>query len=154
MSRRSYYIYKRKLYCHDVFNRLKESIYNSPLDRLSILLLNDDTDVEVGTKVNKLIAEQFPNRKDIFHDIDKQKAELNKTNKEIESIISKFKNKMNAPIQNYKLIPNNATIKEELIRCGKTNCNECPHGPYYYAYWRDKTNKKLKKKYLGVIDPR
>src|SRR5215210_4948014 len=62
ISRRSYYTYKRKLYSHDVFNRLKESIYNSHLDRLSILLLNDDADLEVRAKVNKLVGDQFPNK--------------------------------------------------------------------------------------------
>jgi len=24
----------------------------------------------------------------------------------------------------------------------------CPHGPYYYAYWKE--NGKLKKKYIGT----
>ena len=62
ISRRSYYSYKRKLYSHDVFNRLKESIYNSPLDRLSILLLDEDADPEVRAKVNDLVAGQFPDK--------------------------------------------------------------------------------------------
>jgi hypothetical protein len=26
---------------------------------------------------------------------------------------------------------------------------ELKHGPYYYAYWKDPENKKLKKKYIG-----
>ncbi len=50
------------MYSHDIFSGLKESIYNSPLDRLSILLLNDDADLEVRAKVNKLIAGQFPGK--------------------------------------------------------------------------------------------
>ncbi len=53
-------------------------------------------------------------------------------------------------------MPKNATIREEFIKCGKDICNLCPHGPYYYAYWKDKTkddNKsKLRKRYLGVVD--
>ena len=36
----------------------------------------------------------------------------------------------------------------------KKNCNYCPHGPYYYAYWKDTITKKFKKKYLGSMDPR
>ena len=62
ISRRTYYFYRWRLYSNDVFNRLKESNYNSPLDKLSLLLLDDDydTDLEVRAKVNKLIDDQFP----------------------------------------------------------------------------------------------
>lgn len=55
-------------------------------------------------------------------------------------------------------IPWNATIREENIKCGKDSCNLCPHGPYFYVYWKDKSKvdikSKLRKKYLGNIDPR
>ncbi len=61
ISRRTYYLYRRKLHSHDVLNRLKESIYNSPLDRSAMLLLSDDADLEVRAKSNKLVADQFPN---------------------------------------------------------------------------------------------
>lgn len=50
--------------------------------------------------------------------------------------------------RNCKDVPANATIREERIRCGKS-CLMCPHGPYYYAYWKD-GNAKLKKKYIGT----
>jgi hypothetical protein len=40
-------------------------------------------------------------------------------------------------------IPNNASVREEFIKCGKISCFSCPHGPYYYAYWKE--NGKLKK---------
>lgn len=49
--------------------------------------------------------------------------------------------------QNCKDVPSNAIIKEEHIKCGKS-CLMCPHGPYYYAYWREEKGK-LKKKYIG-----
>jgi hypothetical protein len=49
-------------------------------------------------------------------------------------------------------------MREEFIKCGRDACNNCPHGPYYYAYWKDKSkdnNKsKLRKKYMGTTDPR
>lgn len=44
------------------------------------------------------------------------------------------------------IVPKNATIRQEYVRCGKYDCDK-PHGPYYYAYWKD--NAKLKKKYIG-----
>jgi hypothetical protein len=50
--------------------------------------------------------------------------------------------------RNYTNVPSNATVKEERIRCGKS-CLMCPHGPYYYAYWKE-DDGKLKKKYIGT----
>lgn len=26
------------------------------------------------------------------------------------------------------------TYQHRLIRCGKKNCERCPHGPYWYAF--------------------
>jgi hypothetical protein len=61
----------------------------------------------------------------------------------------------------YRDFPENATIREEYVKCGKVDC-ECftataavgrttpippIHGPYMYAYWKDKG--KLRKKYIG-----
>jgi len=39
--------------------------------------------------------------------------------------------------KNCKEIPSNATIREEHVKCGKTLCVYCPHGPYYHAYWKE-----------------
>ncbi len=38
--------------------------------------------------------------------------------------------------------------REEYVKCGKPFC-VWEHGPYYYAYWRDSSTKKLNKKYIG-----
>ena len=51
--------------------------------------------------------------------------------------------------QNCKDVPSNATIRPESVTCGKSYCLRCPHGPYYYAYWKDDSGK-LKKKYIGT----
>ena len=48
-----------------------------------------------------------------------------------------------------KLIPKNATIREEFVKCKKPNCYRQQHGPYYYAYWKDPETKRLKKRYIG-----
>jgi hypothetical protein len=37
--------------------------------------------------------------------------------------------------------------RHEWVRCGKTNCRSCPHGPYWYHYWRE--GKKIRKEYVG-----
>jgi hypothetical protein len=43
-------------------------------------------------------------------------------------------------------IPKRATIVKEFTRCGNPNCTK-KHGPYMYAYWKEKGD--LKKVYIG-----
>lgn len=39
------------------------------------------------------------------------------------------------------------TYRLESVRCGKPGCRSCPHGPYWYAYYRD--GGKLRSRYIG-----
>ena len=39
------------------------------------------------------------------------------------------------------------TYRLEAVRCGKEGCRSCPHGPYWYAYYRD--GGKLRSRYIG-----
>ena len=39
------------------------------------------------------------------------------------------------------------TYRLETVRCGKPNCRSCPHGPYWYAYYRE--GKRLRSRYIG-----
>ena len=39
----------------------------------------------------------------------------------------------------------------EEVRCGKRGCTRCPHGPYWYAYWRE--DGKLRSRYIGKTLP-
>jgi hypothetical protein len=55
-------------------------------------------------------------------------------------------------INNSRNLPGNVTIREEYVKCGKSDCSRCKHGPYYYAYWKDDSGK-LKKKYIGKYPP-
>jgi hypothetical protein len=71
-----------------------------------------------------------------------------KTIEKSTKFINKIKSKQLACASRAKLIPQNATIRKEYIKCGKQMC-EIVHGPYYYAYWKDPQSKKLKKKYIG-----
>lgn len=43
------------------------------------------------------------------------------------------------------------TFRQEYVRCGKRGCKSCPHGPYWYAYWRE--GGKLRKRYIGKTLP-
>ncbi|MDQ4149855.1 MAG: hypothetical protein M3164_07705 [Actinomycetota bacterium] len=35
----------------------------------------------------------------------------------------------------------------EPVNCGKPGCTRCPHGPYWYAYWRE--GGRLRSRYIG-----
>ncbi|KGF71563.1 hypothetical protein DO97_17510 [Neosynechococcus sphagnicola sy1] len=39
------------------------------------------------------------------------------------------------------------SYQQQYRRCGKPTCGTCPHGPYWYAYWRD--GAKVKSRYIG-----
>lgn len=45
-----------------------------------------------------------------------------------------------------KFIPNDRPVSyvSEGISCGKQGCRKCPHGPYWYAYWKSDTGKTVK----------
>jgi hypothetical protein len=76
---------------------------------------------------------------------------LHKTDKFVGStkkFLAKSNSEESTARKNYSSVPSNATIKEERIKCGKS-CLMCPHGPYYYAYWKSDRGK-LKKKYIGT----
>lgn len=44
------------------------------------------------------------------------------------------------------------TYRLEEVRCGKANCTRCPHGPYWYAYWRE--DGRVRSRYLGTARSR
>lgn len=153
ISRRTYYNYKKKLYDSQTFGLLKNSCYNTIGVRLFIL---DDilSDVEQTKTADKLIGQQFPKRKQVLEDEEKQKEELDRIMNRAHSEINKFQEIETRRSKIESRLPSNHTIREEFVKCGKEFCLQCPHGPYYYAYWKDSTTKKLKKKYLGIVDPR
>lgn len=39
------------------------------------------------------------------------------------------------------------TFRQEHVRCGRSTCTRCPHGPYWYAYWRE--GGRLRSRYIG-----
>lgn len=150
--RRTYYNYKKKLYDKEIIHQVKDSIYDNHMMRCLLLDL-EETDQKMSFKADFLVYQQLPDRKDIFHDPQIQKAEAEELEK-TKTMIAQFENQMDEPLQRYDGISKNANIREEFVKCSKESCNDCPHGPYYYAYWRDSTTKKLKKKYIGQFNPK
>jgi hypothetical protein len=47
--------------------------------------------------------------------------------------------------------PPKVTYRLERVRCGKRGCSRCPHGPYWYAYWRE--DGRLRSRYIGKTLP-
>jgi len=43
------------------------------------------------------------------------------------------------------------TYRQERVRCGRENCGRCPHGPYWYAYWRE--DGRVRSRYIGKEAP-
>lgn len=43
------------------------------------------------------------------------------------------------------------TFRQEHVRCGKAGCRTCPHGPYWYAYWRE--DGRVRSRYIGRHRP-
>ena len=40
-------------------------------------------------------------------------------------------------------------LRRRLVRCGKTSCTTCPHGPYWYAFWSE--DGRRRSKYVGRL---
>jgi hypothetical protein len=44
-------------------------------------------------------------------------------------------------------LPPTLRFRQEEVRCGRSTCTRCPHGPYWYAYWRE--GGRPRKRYIG-----
>jgi hypothetical protein len=44
-------------------------------------------------------------------------------------------------------LPPTLRYRQEEVRCGKAACTSCPHGPYWYAYWKE--DGRTRKRYIG-----
>ena len=43
------------------------------------------------------------------------------------------------------------SFRQQHVKCGKPTCTRCPHGPYWYAYWRE--DGRLRTRYVGKSLP-
>lgn len=43
--------------------------------------------------------------------------------------------------------PGKVSYRLESVTCGKPGCTKCPHGPYWYAYWRERG--RVRSRYIG-----
>lgn len=43
----------------------------------------------------------------------------------------------------------NVSMRQQMVRCGKSGCTRCPHGPYWYAYWTE--DGRRRSRYVGKL---
>jgi hypothetical protein len=41
------------------------------------------------------------------------------------------------------------SLRQQMVRCGKSGCTKCPHGPYWYAYWTE--DGRRRSRYVGRL---
>lgn len=46
-----------------------------------------------------------------------------------------------------ELVGAKVTYRQEHVTCGKKGCSTCPHGPYWYAYWKE--GGRTRSRYIG-----
>lgn len=44
-------------------------------------------------------------------------------------------------------LPPSVRYHQEHVRCGRERCTRCPHGPYWYASWRE--DGRTRRQYIG-----
>jgi len=160
ISRRTYYNYKNQMYLDHSKNapffglfRFHESKQRSK-DMASLSLMSHrERIIRDGLTNANISYGEFSKLDDHKLSVKKMYEKAGSIIKQSESYVTKRNSKRKFANRNFKVIPKNATIREEYVRCGNNFCLKCEHGPYYYAYWRDKSGK-LKKKYIGRNDPR
>jgi hypothetical protein len=167
ISRRTYYNYKRMVYriCYSLYDGYKDDGDRKDLqffklpkksdfincDQLRLLLLDvKEALYREGMRINICLSD--------FDELIFTQDHFVNSQNYIESVLDHKRNFMYQIKQkvqsiddddvNRKSLHDNATIREEYVKCGKDCCNKCRHGPYYYGYWRE--NGKLKKKYIGI----
>lgn len=40
-------------------------------------------------------------------------------------------------------------LRQQHVKCGRESCTTCPHGPYWYAFWRE--DGRRRSKYIGRL---
>ena len=155
ISRRTYYSYKKALYKEHgdrfpdfkLFNSLSSSYTKSKSNKVwnSISMIAEKKRI-----VNEGIIEHNiePWEFVMLDDGQKFLKTLLVNDEKFVEKVEKLIGQTESRKKKHKSIPENATIRKEYVKCYNEFCLSCPHGPYYYAYWRS-NGKKLNKKYLG-----
>ncbi|MGD9672126.1 MAG: hypothetical protein AB7U98_01450 [Candidatus Nitrosocosmicus sp.] len=151
ISRRSYYVYKKKLKhtCSFLRSELQdENILANKAPNFFLLLQLRDYLIKVGEEMG--INLPYFDRYYFFTSyfvcsLSHAETALSSSKR----FKDQFEKKLRLKDANLKSLPSNVTVRREYVKCGKCISSQCKHGPYYYGYWRDKRGRLIKK-YIGV----
>jgi len=159
ICRRTYYNYKKQVYEKES----EDKIFQMKLNRYAPKSFRNVADILFDK--GKLKQEYRNSLTDylIFNEFSKQEkmpkyykylyARGDAIIKNTQKLSTDLTSRTDTAKSNFSLIPDNATVRKEYVKCRNYYCNSCPHGPYYYGYWKDRESGKLKKKYIGRWDP-
>jgi hypothetical protein len=79
---------------------------------------------------------------------DEQRQELRAIDARLQEVLEERRAGQSAPapMRAEKQV-GSITFRYETVRCGKDNCSRCPHGPYWYAYWKE--GGRTRSRYIG-----
>jgi hypothetical protein len=150
ISRRTFYEFKRSLYQLQILKKTESVLSDIGFGTFGELFpektyLNSEN--ELTKRYSNIISLDFipESSYEVFSD-------ASNTMGKSRNFFGRLNKLKETSRKNYESVPENATIRTEYIKCGNYSCRRCKHGPYYYAYWRQKG--KRYKKYLGKYDPR
>lgn len=91
--------------------------------------------------------------KKIFGNLsEKQQAELRATEERLKKVVAEREGgKATKGERLSERSIGSLTFRYETVRCGKANCTKCPHGPYWYVYWKE--NERTRSRYVGRTLP-
>ncbi len=82
---------------------------------------------------------------------EKQVQQLREIDERLYRVIEERRASMSRPAIHAEQQFGSLTFRYETVRCGKANCTRCPHGPYWYAYWKE--GGRTRSRYVGRMLP-
>jgi hypothetical protein len=150
ISRRTFYEYKKALYQTQILKKTESFLPNlgpRSFRRLFPERTYLNSESELAKRYSNIIGLDF-----IPESSYKVFSDSSTTIGKSRNFFGRLNKLKETSARNYESVPQNATIREEYVKCGNYSCGRCKHGPYYYAYWRDQG--KRYKKYLEKYDTR
>jgi len=82
---------------------------------------------------------------------EKQIQQLREIDERLHRVVQERRASMPHPGVHAQQTFGSITFRYETVRCGKANCTRCPHGPYWYAYWKE--GGRTRSRYVGRALP-
>ncbi len=82
---------------------------------------------------------------------EKEIQQLREIDERLRRVVQERRASMPTPAVHAEKQLGSITFRYETVRCGKANCTRCPHGPYWYAYWKE--GGRTRSRYVGRMLP-